>query len=255
MNNAELTKEWYVTHEGKQFGPVAFEDLKYEAERGKLNPRLDMVWKAGMTDWIAAGDLEGLFEKNEEAAVTEKANAASTPSPYQPEESKSDRMKMRGKWGGTSRTTYLFVTYLLPVLLLFGLPFGTAFFAEKIDQNIIGLATAAIFLGLAILALFVSINRFPNLGMSRWWWFGTLVPVLGFWVQYRLTACPEGYADHKKLDVLGWALAVVYWLVVLSAVFAIASLAFYAIQSPEEFKSLKTPEEMAEYFRKNFEAK
>eukprot|EP00903_Cladosiphon_okamuranus_P003570 g3568.t1 len=94
MEDPSLTKEWFVTHNGQQFGPVSLDDLKYEAERGELNPRLDMVWKNGMEDWIPSGDIEGLFEKNELAEKEEKKKeeAAAQVTDFQPEEEKKKRM-------------------------------------------------------------------------------------------------------------------------------------------------------------------
>jgi hypothetical protein len=39
-------KEWFVTHDGKHYGPVSFVDLRFAAERGELDLNLDLVWKA-----------------------------------------------------------------------------------------------------------------------------------------------------------------------------------------------------------------
>lgn len=256
MENAESAKEWYVTHEGKQFGPVSIDDLKYEVERGELNPRLDMVWKQDMEDWIPAGDLEGLFEKNEDAANEEKAKEGPPVTKVSTKPTREEQEKQsqhtQGNWEGTSRGTFLLVTYILPILLGIAASLAMTFLAEKVDQNILGIASGVICLVFFILILFVSINRFPNLGMSRWWWFGLMVPILSLWVNYRMIACPAGYAEHKKLDGLGWVLAIFYWLVVLLVVIAFGALVFVIMQSPEEFKSLGTPEEISEHFRNKF---
>jgi hypothetical protein len=75
-----------------------------------------------------------------------------------------------------------------------------------------------------------------NLGMSRWWFLGNLVPILGFWVGYRCFACPGGYAYHKKLDGAGIFLAIVYWLL-LAIGLVVTALAIAVLQgalgSPE----------------------
>jgi hypothetical protein len=47
-------------------------------------------------------------------------------------------------------------------------------------------------------------------------------PLLNLWVAYRCLACPAGYAYHRKLDVPGIALALLYWLTVLLAVWLMA---------------------------------
>jgi hypothetical protein len=72
--------------------------------------------------------------------------------------------------------------------------------------------------------------------MSRWWYLANFVPILNLWVGYRCFACPAGYAFHKKLDGVGVALAILYWLVMLVCLVAIVvtvALLLGAIDSPE----------------------
>lgn len=225
-----MVKEWYVTHEGKQFGPVSLDDLKYEAERGELNPRLDMVWKAGMEEWKPAGDLDAIFEKNKEAE--KKEVAGSSFSSAQPKESEKDkkedkkkeRKKHEGRWGGASRSTFIFLCYIFPIIWFFGVAYGATFLKGKLDDNVLGMGTMVLFFVPLLICLVVMLQRFRNLGMTRAWFLGLIVPILNWWLGYRLIACPEGYADHKKLDGIGWVLAILYWLpfvgMILAGVFA-----------------------------------
>jgi hypothetical protein len=72
--------------------------------------------------------------------------------------------------------------------------------------------------------------------MSRWWYLGNFVPILNLWVSYRMYVCPAGYAFHKKLDGVGVALAIFYWLMILLTILMVASLIalmFGVIGSPE----------------------
>jgi uncharacterized membrane protein YhaH (DUF805 family) len=225
MEEPEMAKEWYVTHEGKQFGPVSLDDLKYEAERGELNPRLDMVWKAGMEDWMPAGDLEAIFEKNKEAEKKEDAGSSfSNTQPEEIKETKKKRVSTHGKWGGASRSSFIFLCYIFPILWVVGIAYGATFLQGKFDEKTLGMATMALFLVPVIISLVVVLQRFRNLGMTGAWFLGLIVPILNWWLGYRLIACPEGYAEHKKLDGIGWVLAILYWLpfaaVVLAGVFA-----------------------------------
>ncbi len=211
MDTADLTKEWFVTHEGQQFGPVSIDDLKYEAERGELNPRLDMVWKQGMTDWIPSGKLEGLFDKNEEAeAVEKKKEEGPAPSDFQPEESKQTRMLMKGKWGGTSRSGFIFMAYVFPIIWILGISYLAKFLEGKVEGRFLGYGVIASWLVAIIVVFAVVLGRFKNLGMTRAWFPGLVVPLLQFWLGYRLFACPEGYSAHKKLDGIGWVLGFLY---------------------------------------------
>jgi hypothetical protein len=72
--------------------------------------------------------------------------------------------------------------------------------------------------------LHFNLERLLNVGMSRWWFLGNFVPLLNLWVGYRCFACPAGYAYHKKLDGIGVALAIIYWLMILVAIVAAIGL-------------------------------
>ncbi|HLA85504.1 MAG TPA: DUF4339 domain-containing protein [Thermoguttaceae bacterium] len=52
--------QWYYASEDQRFGPISTVELKRLAERGQLTPA-DLVWREGMTDWTAAGQVKGLF--------------------------------------------------------------------------------------------------------------------------------------------------------------------------------------------------
>ena len=74
--------------------------------------------------------------------------------------------------------------------------------------------------------------------MSRWWFLAAFAPVLNLWIGYRCFVCPAGYAYHKKLDVSGIALAILYGLILLSAGMILA-LHFGVIDSPKIEKQLR----------------
>lgn len=245
-----MTKEWFVTHEGKQFGPVSMDDLKFEAERGQLNPRLDMVWKKDMEDWIPAGDVEGLFEKNIVAEAEEKKKAEPPVMGMAPRESEKEKLRLQGKWGGASRANYLFVSFILPLLLIGIISVAAIFLSEQLSENIIALASGGVMLIYATLALVVTINRFTNLAMTRWWFLSLFVPILSCWTYYRLFACPAGYAEHKKLDGFGWILAIIYWLFIVLGIAIIAATIYTVSQAPPDPETLKTPEDMLNFLKK-----
>jgi uncharacterized membrane protein YhaH (DUF805 family) len=74
-----------------------------------------------------------------------------------------------------------------------------------------------------LLALFATIKRIQNVGMSGWWFFGLFVPGLNLWILYRCLACPSGYAVVKKLDAIGMLLAFLYWGGLIALVVALAT--------------------------------
>ena len=63
-----MTAEWHYGEEEPSNGPVSLEELNQLVASGQVQPT-HMVWKAGMPEWRAAGDVEGLFPK--QATVSE----------------------------------------------------------------------------------------------------------------------------------------------------------------------------------------
>lgn len=56
-----MANEWYYTKSGQRFGPVSGQQLKELAAKGELGAG-DLVWKAGMAQWMPAKSITGLFE-------------------------------------------------------------------------------------------------------------------------------------------------------------------------------------------------
>ena len=218
---------WFYSHEGEKIGPVTFESLRIKVSEGALNPRLDMVWTQGMTDWKAAGEIEGLFERR--AAPETREELAPTTDSYTPEgkETAEELMGKQGDWPGARRRSYLIATLFFPTLWTLGFDAVKGILTAQFGPEIMGVvATGAQFVPVLVL-LFIGLRRLTNLGMSRWWFLGHLVPILNLWVGYRCFACPGGYAFHKKIDGIGIFLAIVYWL--LMAVVICTVVAFIAL--------------------------
>jgi len=53
-------KNWWYTKSGERLGPHTSDELKVLAANGRLAPT-DMVWKEGLTDWLQASSIKGLF--------------------------------------------------------------------------------------------------------------------------------------------------------------------------------------------------
>ena len=250
-----MAKEWFVTHEGQQFGPVTLADLQFEVGRKQLNPRLDLVWKEGMDGWIPAGDVEGLYEKDVAADAEEKRKAEAFPTSIAPQDSRIYNSELEVKWGGTSRAMYFFVTFVLPVIMGIGLGLGANLLKGMVAETHLALAGAGAGLLLILVALSACLGRFTNLSMSRWWFLSLFVPILSLWTYYRLFACPPGYGVHKKLDGIGWFLATIYWLSVLVTIALIVALAYALSQAPLDPKALESPEQLLEILKKTYAPK
>ena len=95
-------------------------------------------------------------------------------------------------------------------------------------------------LPLATLALlgWSVLRRLTNLGMSRWWCLTALVPVANLWLGYRCYACPTGYAYHKKLDVAGIILAILYSITGVAASLLVAAFLFVVLSDGDKPEAL-----------------
>ena len=89
--------------------------------------------------------------------------------------------------------------------------FAVPYIQPYVPENFRNYLPPVIFPLAGLLALATVVKRFRNVGMSGWWLFGLVVPVLNLWLGYRLLACPAGYSTRRKLDVAGKLVAVLYW--------------------------------------------
>lgn len=220
----EAATTWFYTHEGEKIGPVTFGYLQSKAKEGGINPRHDMAWTQGMPEWKHAGEIEGLFERASATAERESLAPSSVSHVSSNEESVEDRMAQEDDWQGARRRSFLFTLFVLPFLAAIAFTAGQPLLIEKLGVEIAGYITLAGPVLVILVAVYFGIQRLTNLGMSRWWYLGYLVPLLNIWVLYRSFACPAGYAFHKKMDGIGIFLAIVFWLVLLAGIAGIAAM-------------------------------
>ena len=55
-----MTNQWHYAKQGQRIGPVSEEHFKSLALSGEIQPT-DMVWTEGMSQWMEAKNIEGLF--------------------------------------------------------------------------------------------------------------------------------------------------------------------------------------------------
>lgn len=245
-----LEDAWFYTHKGGRHGPVRMQELKKLAESGGLDPRYDMCWTRGMADWRPAGEIDGLFQRRPAAderrppgIAASLTGKSATWQPPKPGDSELVRLLREAEWPGVSRMGYLFVFWVLPVLLMVGFAFLVPFLlnAEGFEglELLRWISVGGVILLCALVVVF-SLQRLTNLGMSRWWILGHLLPVLNLWVAYRSFCCPPGFAYHGKLDRAGMCLAVVFWggAFLMFTTFAVTTATNYGLLSGGVFDDL-----------------
>lgn len=227
---------WFYSHEGERIGPVPFSDLRIRAKEGGLNPRLDLVWTHGMAEWKPSGEIDGLFERRAAPEAPESLSPTVDPYTSPGHESAAEYMGKEGEWPGAGRGRYLFTIIVLPFLLTFGIATLTTLVDSQFGNQVGGLIMLGVMILTLLIVIQVNLQRLVNLGMSRWWFLGHLVPILNIWLGYRIFACPGGYAYHKKLDGIGIVLAIFYWLTTLAGILAligVIAISLGAVGSPE----------------------
>src|SRR5207244_12312570 len=55
-----MTDAWYLARAGKQSGPYTVEQLRQLAAGGAMTAT-DLIWKQGMSNWVAASQVPGLL--------------------------------------------------------------------------------------------------------------------------------------------------------------------------------------------------
>lgn len=210
---------WFYTREGERIGPLSFGELKIRVAEGLVHPRTDLAWTVGMETWKPAGEIEGLFERRTSEGET-KRKLADSPDPYEPGVADMDGSPLGQnlEWAGFGRGLYFLCSILLGVASAV-LPVVVAPYAKGYEQFLI-----AIPILVAVMSVWLVVKRLNNVGMSGWWFLASFVPLLNFWISYRICVCPPGYAYHKKLDGFGIFLAILYWLMMLSLVLSMVGL-------------------------------
>ena len=239
--NEEPPDIWFYTCKSERCGPVAFAELKAREEDGSLNPRLDMVWTKGMEEWKPAGEIDGLFKRRPDPEPEETLAPSADPYTSPRQDSVAEHMGREGNWPGARRRSYLFTNLILPFVVSFLVGLAAPLLVAQFGEEIAGwIALGATFVPVLI-GVYFGIQRLINVGMSGWWYLGNFVPLLNVWVFYRSFVCPAGYAYHKKLDGPGIFLAIIFWLMLvigLLAIAAVVAMMFGALGSPELQKEL-----------------
>jgi len=212
---AQQQQQWFFSTGGERFGPVGFDYLLELAQGGGLDPRNDWVWSTSMNDWEPAGEVEGLFERR--AARREEVGSDSAHGLAQTGSHEAVPIP-RAQPAGTGRVGFVMGAFLLPLMLAVGWQFLVPLLKVHVPPEYAGYLPWVVWPLVAWLSVTTHLKRFQSLGMSRWWLFGLIVPLMNLWLGFRLLAAPAGYARQRKLDGVGTLVAFVYWGLILGSV-------------------------------------
>lgn len=238
---AQGADEWWVSREGQRIGPVSFEQMVEAAKAGRLEPRTDLVYGGQLEDWVAAGEIEGLFERKK-PKKEEPASDHGAPDDSLADSGSYDFGDRPAKIDqpGATRLGYILGMLFLPGVVAAGLLFVVPQVGAMLPESLAPFAPV-LFLLVPLIAIMITVKRFQNLAMSGAWVLGLLVPLLNLWLNYRLFAAPPGYGFTGKLDGIGKFLAVIYWL------FVIASLVLPVVFLPATLAHLNESGQLEEF--------
>jgi hypothetical protein len=253
MNNAP---QWHYTNKtGQQAGPIPTEEL-IELISNKTIPTTSMAWKEGMPAWKPVNQIEDLEAALSKATMPAQVSSAPPASPGQSLQTSSDQSSVpepsinpyeaptipspeeyysyeTASYGGIGRLAYFLISIMASIAIVGGkFAMGVSDFAK--DSPAVQDAPPIV-LGLGILSIFISFYlmfaRFKNIGMSRWWTLGLIVPILNIFVSIWLVSRQEGWIETQRLDTAGKVIAWLCWGLIILTIIAVVAIAVFAFQT------------------------
>lgn len=220
--------EWFFANNGAQEGPVTAPQLQALVRSGALESATLLVWKEGMAEWSSLHDA-GLMPATSPLMapapmVASTPPASLTTNPYLLSERGQqaitrERDAYVPSYEGYGRLRY-FLTSMIMTIVFYGIMLGVVYLIMKSTESV-GFSLAVFgLLGIVfmIATLYVGSQRTKNLGMSGFAVLWSFVPIMNIWIGWRMMACPEGYEDHRTLDVPGKVLSGIWIALMVLAI-------------------------------------
>ena len=161
---------WHYSIEGSQAGPIPEDELKALAKNGQLR-RSDKVWKDGMSGWMAAGGIPGLFPSAPQPSQGGPPPLHQTGLSPQPPQFQSVRT-----FGGTALQTPDQIRSMINLLqVLYYVLFGLSMLVIMLQVMGMGRTPASVFLWMVLLGSAIGcrlyrtslVNRLNRLPSAR----------------------------------------------------------------------------------------
>ncbi|GEM_PF-919919 len=269
MSNSQ---QWHYTDQsGQQAGPIPTDEL-LQLIASKSVPLTAMAWKEGMANWKPVSQIEELqagtstpppspdpvpnpaptqAPGNIQEPNQNPINPYETPQVPTDEEFYAAAREQPNGYGGIGRLAYFLLSIghsIAIQFIAFVLNFSS--FTESNEPSLLiafGLLTVS-----TVISFYLLFSRFKNIGMSRWWTLGLVVPILNIFVSIWLISRQEGWVETRKLDgpgkIVAWIFGILITLIVtltLISVLFFASSA-YKKASDEAEQRLKTQQEQSQ---------
>ena len=209
--------QWYFVKEGKQEGPVTAPQLASLVNAGVINSSDLMVWRDGLPEW-QSWQASGIQDEISVLPKPSLSQPTPTPTitinPYSVSERAQSNFGSDLAYTGPGYSGYGRLRYFLTIMVItivfyavvIGITFGVIGVSNSpgtgtfVGMGLIFLVLMALFMAASFYA---AVQRARNLGMSGWAVLWSLVPIMNIWIGWRMIACPEGYEDHRTLDLPG----------------------------------------------------
>lgn len=204
---------WYYTdNTGGQVGPVPIADIQRLIAENRI-PTSAIAWTEGMADWQPINQIDALQQTPAPAPASAAVAASAseqTANPYATPTAQPGNPNLNSnqglEYGGIRRLAY-FLRMLLLSIGIIAIVAITAFISADSSEP----SPIIIIVGVILFIVFYirfMIQRIRNIGWSAWWLFLMFIPIISNLLSIALTAIPEGYAHHKKMDTAGIVIAV-----------------------------------------------
>lgn len=222
MNNQT---QWFYSTGDKQQGPVTEVHFKSLIQNNVITPDT-LVWKEGMAEWLPLSALNIVIEtpppavaETTDDSYVSDYNEEYEDNPYaapmtEPSYAPGDIIHEHGVYEGITRLPYFIRTFIASIV------FGVlaVFLGFTSGEPSLGLFLL-VFIVFAIVIIRFAIQRIRNIGLSAWWLLLLFVPIVSNILSIGLMACPEGFAQERKMDTAGIVIAVIFGLIFIASLF------------------------------------
>lgn len=119
--------QWYYSKNGAQLGPVSESELRAKIASGEVQPT-DLVWRDGMTDWLAASRVPEFAAGVPAMQVSGPSSGPSAPTPYAPPSSPASY-----QGAGQDIPNFLWQSIVVTILCCWPCGIPAIVYAAKVD--------------------------------------------------------------------------------------------------------------------------